>query len=86
LPVKAKPPDGGGWLAADSAQLARGIWKYPLYIFTFEGSLQMCEKYLTLPVISLHLPLAASKTIRHNISRGMMEESNTPPNHNHLLP
>ncbi|MBQ6361667.1 MAG: hypothetical protein IJJ25_11075, partial [Lachnospiraceae bacterium] len=47
--VKAKPPDGGGWLAADSAQLARGIWKYPLYIFTFEGSLQMCEKNLTLP-------------------------------------
>jgi hypothetical protein len=48
LPVKAKPPNGGGWLAADSAQLAREIWKYPLYIFTFEGSLQMCEKYLTL--------------------------------------
>ena len=47
--VKAKPPDGGGCLATDSDRVARGIWKYPLYIFTFEDSIQMCEKLLTLP-------------------------------------
>jgi len=47
--VKAKPPVGGGCLAADSDALAQRIWKYPLFIFTFEVSLQMCEKFLTLP-------------------------------------
>lgn len=40
---------GGGCLATSLDWLAQRIWKHLLYIFTIEGSLQLCEKLLTLP-------------------------------------
>lgn len=52
LPVKAKPPKGGGFIGSDWFPRLGESENIQSIIFTFRGSPQMCEQFLTLPAAS----------------------------------
>ena len=52
MPVKAKPPKGGGFIGSDWFPRLGESENIQSIIFTFRGSPQICEKFLTLPAAS----------------------------------